>query len=218
MRYLGAIALLLVLTATARAAEPSGEQAKAHVRKATAAYNLGKYTEAAKEYEAAYELTLDANMLFNVAQAHRLAGDREKAITAYRSFIRSAPKSEQRSLAETKLRELEQQRASLPGAAVAPVVAPAAGPTGNPTAAQTEPVRRLPDPSASDPTRDGVPTMDLGSASSPAAVPQSHFYERWPFWTAVGAVVVGGVVLGVALSSRSKDLSMPTTDFGTKGY
>ena len=45
------------------------------MRKATAAYNLGRYTEAAKEYETAYEKTLDPNMLFNVGQAWRLAGN-----------------------------------------------------------------------------------------------------------------------------------------------
>ncbi len=55
-------------------------------------------------------------MLFNIAQSYRLAGESEKAITAYRSFIRSAPKSDQRGLAEAKVRELEQQRAARPPA------------------------------------------------------------------------------------------------------
>src|ERR1700690_4301321 len=88
-----ALALLVVVPGI-RAAAPPKDVATAHVRKATAAYNLGKYADAAKEYEAAYEQTLDPNLLFNIAQAYRLAGDREKAITAYRSFIRSAPQSE----------------------------------------------------------------------------------------------------------------------------
>lgn len=107
MRSAVSVALILILVSNALAAEPASEETKAHVRKGTAAYNLGKYAESAKEYEAAYEQTLDANMLFNIAQAYRLAGERDKAITAYRSFIRSAPKSEQRGLAEAKIRELE---------------------------------------------------------------------------------------------------------------
>src|SRR5262245_42356196 len=87
LRRLTPVALLLLLASRAWAVDPvipASDEAKAHVRKATAAYNLGRYIEAAKEYEAAYEQTLDAKLLFNVAQAYRLAGDREKAITAYR--------------------------------------------------------------------------------------------------------------------------------------
>jgi tetratricopeptide (TPR) repeat protein len=216
--------LVLALTATARAAEPSNEDSRAHVRKATVAYNLGKFTEAAKEYEAAYELTVDPNMLFNIAQSYRLAGESEKAITAYRSFIRSAPKSDQRGLAEAKVRELEQQRAARPPAPVAPVPvppSPPALPAASPPLAAPPPVPvASPTAPAASAPADATPANVLVStpAPEPAPAPESHFYTRWPFWTAVGVVVAGGVALGVVLASRGDGLSMPPTDFGTKRF
>jgi hypothetical protein len=44
------------------------------------------------------------------------------------------------------------------------------------------------------------------------------FYTRWPFWTAVGAVVAAGVVTGIILGYGKGDLSMPPTDYGVKRY
>jgi tetratricopeptide (TPR) repeat protein len=217
MRYLSALALVLVLTASARAAEPSSEEAKAHFHKATVAYNLGKYAEAVKEFEAAYALTLDANMLFNIAQSYRMAGEIDKALTTYRSFIRSAPKSEQRGLAEAKIRELEQQRASVPP----PTVAPAPpGPAPAPVLVSAAAPVQQPDMSgAGKASENALPNVLVTApAPTPEPAPAPPFYKRWPFWTAVGVVVAGGVVLGVVLASRKSDLGMPETDFGTKGY
>ncbi len=104
MRHLASFTLMFFLSANVWAANPPNEEVKAQVRKATGEYNLGQYVEAARDYEAAYLQTLDPNLLFNVAQSFRLAGDTDKAITAYRSYLRSNPRGEQRALAEGKLR------------------------------------------------------------------------------------------------------------------
>ena len=73
VRRLTFVVWVLALASSARAAEPgNNEEARVHVRQATAAYNLGLYLEAANEYEAAYRQTLDANLLFNIGQAYRL--------------------------------------------------------------------------------------------------------------------------------------------------
>ena len=199
----------------AEAADQGKEQAKVHVRKATAAYNLGKYADAAKEYEAAYEQTLDPNLLFNVGQAYRLAGDRDKAIMAYRSFIRSAPDSERRALAETKIHELEQQR---------PTAAPAAGPpAGAPSPASAPPVATPPPPTPIEPPPLPPSTGPAaGGLGAPLVAPEpaqpSPFYKRWPFWTGVGVVVAGGVVLGVVLSRHGNDVTLPGSTYGTKEF
>lgn len=199
------LAVLLVFTTNALAAEPPSEEAKAHIRKATAAYNLGKYAEAAQEYETAYVQTLDANMLFNIGQSYRMAGDREKALTAYRSFIRSAPESEQRSLAEAKIRELQQQRGS--GTPTPPVPAV-------PLDQQTDPGRS----NAGSASRPENVLVSAPVPASPEPASASPFYKHWLFWTAVGAAVAGGVVLAIVLSRPGDDLRMPPTDFGTKEY
>lgn len=215
MRGVAAFTLLFLFSTTV-AAQPPGDEAKARVRKATAEYNLGQYLEAAKDYEAVYLQTLDANLLFNVAQAYRLAGETEKAITAYRSYLRSNPPAGQRSLAESKLRELEEKRVAPAGPALPapPAAAVAPAPTSAPVA---------PPPAAIPPTAAAVvaPAPDTNVLVSPPPSeppPSGAFYTRWPFWVAAGAVVAGGVVAAVLLSNRGDDLKMPSSTLGTKEF
>ncbi len=204
--WLASLVLLLVLTSRAGAADPGTEEAKAIVRKATADYNLGRYLEAAKEYEAAYEKTLDAKLLFNVAQAYRLGGDREKAITTYRSFIRSDPKSELRGLAETKLRELEHQQPSTsPAQTVAPIPPPVAA---APTAAVATSPPALPDPigstSAPGPAPGASPpsaTATLVAPAAPAGIGRGVVVGA----VLTGTLAVGAVVTGVLYTGKLND-------------
>lgn len=220
--------LSLLMVPGVRAAEQPSGVATAHVRKATAAYNLGKYPEAAKEYEAAYEQTLDANLLFNIGQAYRLAGERDKAITAYRSFIRSAPESEQRQLAESKIRELERQHsAPPPGSAPVPAAEPASAalapvPTPEPPVAApgaappTETPSPAPVPTPA-PSTTETPSNLVAAPVAPEAPPPTPFYKGWPFWTAVGAVVAGAVVLTIVLTRPSNNVNM-NAKFGTQEF
>jgi hypothetical protein len=212
-----------------RAAEQPSGVATAHVRKATAAYNLGKYPEAAKEYEAAYEQTLDANLLFNIGQAYRLAGERDKAVTAYRSFIRSAPESEQRQLAESKIREIDRQRSAAPAPAPAPVPAAVPAPVPAPVAPAAELSAAAPvaAPPTATPSPAPVPTPASPTTETPSNLvaapvvpeppPPTPFYKGWPFWTAVGAVVVGAVVLTIVLTRPSNNVNM-NAKFGTQEF
>lgn len=214
---------MVLLVAFARpvlAAEAEVEQARTHVRKATAAYNLGRYTEAAQEYEAAYERSLDPNMLFNIGQAWRLAGERQKALTAYRSYLRNVTKGEHRSMAEAKIKELEEQAAAQPAPMVrpvetAPATAPpaaAALPSAAPLAADRAPASLLQPPGEATVSSQNTPPA---GASDSATRP---FYVRWPFWTGVGVLVAAGVVAGILLTSKKDDLSMPPTTYGVKHY
>lgn len=228
VRSLIVVFLSLLMVPGVRAAEQPSDVATAHVRKATAAYNLGKYDDAAKEYEAAYEQTLDPNLLFNLGQTCRLAGNREKALTAYRSFIRSAPDSPQRPLAESKIRELERQR-SAPPPAPAPMpaaepAAPAAVPAATPALPAAAPVvlpstetPSLPSAPAPAPSATEAPGGLVAAPIAPEPAPSPPFYKGWPFWTAVGAVVAGAVVLTVVLTRPSNNLNM-NTKFGTQGF
>jgi hypothetical protein len=218
--------VLLVMVPGAQAADQPKDLAAIHVRKATAAYNLGKFAEAAKEYEAAYEQTLDPNLLFNIGQAYRLAGDRDKAIMAYRSFIRSGPQSEQRHLAESKIRELERQRSMAPAPTVPPepaasAAAPVATPAPTAAAPVVPPSTGTPSPAsaaAATPSTTQAAGVLVAAPTAPEPAQPAAFYKRWPFWTAVGAVVVGGVVLGIVLSRHAKDVTLPGSTYGTQEF
>jgi tetratricopeptide (TPR) repeat protein len=232
VRSLIVVFLSLLMVPGVRAAEQPSDVATAHVRKATAAYNLGKYTDAAKEYEAAYEQTLDANLLFNIGQAYRLAGERDRAIVAYRSFIRSAPDSEQRQLAESKIREIERQRSAPPPApapepavqaAPAPSPPPAVvAPAATPELPAAAPVAALPAPSPAPVPTPAPPTTEsprklIAASVAPEPSPPTPFYKGWPFWTAVGAVVAGAVVLTIVLTRPSNSVNM-NAKFGTQEF
>lgn len=70
-----------------------GDEARVARTKATVALNLGRYDEAAANFEEAYTLTQDPLLLFSLGQAYRLAGKPDKALAAFNSFLRSAGSS-----------------------------------------------------------------------------------------------------------------------------
>ena len=83
---------LLALAVSGRpaiAAEPSA--ARRAYDEATAAFGLGHYQEAAEKYETAFSLRPDPALLYNAAQAYRLAGNRPRALELYRNYLRLYP-------------------------------------------------------------------------------------------------------------------------------
>ena len=81
--------------------------AKAHFARGTSYYNLGHYSEALTEYEAAYLAVQDPAFLFNIAQCHRRMGKDKEAIGAYRSYLRVAPAAPNRPEVQKRIAELE---------------------------------------------------------------------------------------------------------------
>src|SRR5262245_26397502 len=85
MRLLS-LALSLALCGAARADSP--EEARAHYDKGTAAFALGRFDVAATEYEKAFEMKPDPALLYNAAQAHRLAGNKPRSLLLYQNYLR----------------------------------------------------------------------------------------------------------------------------------
>lgn len=74
------------------------------------AYNLGRYDEAAAAYENSYRAVQDPTLLFNIGQSYRLAGKRDRALAAYKGFLRTAPNPHpNRELVSTRVAEIERQ-------------------------------------------------------------------------------------------------------------
>jgi hypothetical protein len=101
-----ATALALAIPARAQDANTEKNEAKEHYLKGTKHFNLGRFDDAIKEYELAYEAKDDPVLLYNIAQAHRLAGHHEKAYFYYRSYLQAAPKSPIRDEVNAKIEEL----------------------------------------------------------------------------------------------------------------
>src|SRR5206468_1367892 len=85
----------------------SSADAREHYRRGTNAFNLGHYLDAVKEYEAAYQSKEDPALLFNIAQAYRLAGENDSAVRVYKSFLHQVPDSPQRPEVEKRIAELQ---------------------------------------------------------------------------------------------------------------
>jgi tetratricopeptide (TPR) repeat protein len=79
---------------------------KSHYQRASRDYDLGKFDEAIDEYQVIYEIDGDPVMLYNLAQAYRLAEQPEKAIQFYRRYLLRAPEARNREAVEQKIEAL----------------------------------------------------------------------------------------------------------------
>jgi hypothetical protein len=203
-----ALAVLVALVRPASAADDEAAQAAAHARKASAAIDLGNYAEAAKEYEAAYMAKPDAQTLLSVGQAWQQAGERQKALTAFRSCLRMTATGEQHAVCQARARELEPASQPAP-AAWAPAPVP---PPPNPAPA----VAAVPAPGPSAWHPEPGPAVVVCPPAETRVVESSH--SSWPAWTVFGAIVITGMVLGFVYLNQNTDLTMPNTTFGTKQF
>src|SRR5262245_53593139 len=97
-----AAAVLVILVQVGRAEAGPTEDARAYADKATAAFALAHYATAAENFEKAFELRSDPALLYNAAQAHRLAGNKERALILYRNYLRIYAKKEKRGEVEAR--------------------------------------------------------------------------------------------------------------------
>jgi tetratricopeptide (TPR) repeat protein len=108
-RIIASLAAFLLLgpVVAGRAAADNVDEARAYVEKATAAYALNKYAAAAENFEKAFELKPDPALLYNAAQSYRLAGNKERALALYESYLRVYPKEKKRSEIEAHIKQLK---------------------------------------------------------------------------------------------------------------
>jgi tetratricopeptide (TPR) repeat protein len=204
------------------ASDPRTEKAREHYLQGDAFYKLDRYANALQEYEQAYLAKPDPSFLYNIAQCHRLMGDKAEAIKFYRRYLKDAPTASNREVAEKHIKDLAAARAApaTPPAAApagAPIPPPAsAAPMPAPVVAAAMPAPRPAAPPATNLALAAPPPApsDAPSGGTLAAAPQGSrqdenqpIYTKWWFWTGVGVVVVGGLLL--ALSANKSDPSCP---------
>jgi tetratricopeptide (TPR) repeat protein len=86
--------------------------ARAHYERGRAHHERHEYEQAIREYLLAYELQPSAGLLFNIAQAYLLAGDRDKALENYRAYLREEPEGEVADLARQRIEVIEAELAA----------------------------------------------------------------------------------------------------------
>jgi tetratricopeptide (TPR) repeat protein len=221
MRALVAVAglVLAVSLPVGRADASNSAEARVYLDKATAAFALNRYADAAENFEKAFELKPDPAVLYNAAQAHRLAGNKERALALYQSYLRTYGKKEKRAEIEARIDELKQAIehdkkvanspptntepvSSLPADATPPA-AKAAAATPAAAAPVTSPDLSAPAPTASAPA---------ALVTSPGSAPnddRSLMQKPW-FWAAVGGGVAAVVVTVLLLSAGGSKDPMPS--------
>jgi tetratricopeptide (TPR) repeat protein len=198
---LTALAIFLVVGRAASAEtkeDRDREVAREATRQATAAFNLGQYDEAATLYEKAYKLVSDPILLYDLGQTYRLANKLDKALVAYRSYLRTAPEdAPTRPKVEQWVSELEwtstlqskhevQKTEPLP-----PVVLP--------------PAPATPAPAASAPAAPSTSARtDLVAQVSSQEPPSPASWKKWAPWAGVGVTAALGIATIVEwLSAKS---------------
>ena len=153
----------------ARGQDAATEEAREHFRKGQQFFDVGRWDEAADEFEKAYAIRSDPTFLFNMAQACRRKGDAKRALDLYKNYLIKAPKSPQRAEIEERIRALQKQVDGAESAAKATAPAP---PPGNVSPVAPPPAAAAPAPTpAPIPAAAPAPILAPTPFAAPAPAP-----------------------------------------------
>jgi tetratricopeptide (TPR) repeat protein len=170
-------------TAAGEAApSPDDEVARGLFQAGKAAYQAGKYADALSFFEQAHARSGRPELLFNIGQAAERVRQDQKALEMFRAYLTQVPNAPNRVEVEARIKQLEQWVAQQNNEA-APVAPIAVAPTPAETAEQAP----------ASPQND--PAYTEGDSAEGAPVT-----EKWWFWTGIGAVVVGGTAVALAVA------------------
>ena len=152
---------LVALTATAWAQD--FEAAGRHFSAAQEAFGAKHFKTAAGEFEAAYAITKDPVLLYNVAESYEKAGDGRKAVGNYKEYLKQQPAAQDKAEVQKRIKAIEAKGYKLASQSAPGDNPPASAPTTAPTPPPPPPRPATPPP-ATPPTATPSPT-----ATPPAA-------------------------------------------------
>jgi hypothetical protein len=154
-------AVCSVLASPTVAGESEKAVARAHYETATRLYEIREYTDALKEYKAAYVAKPDPAFLFNIGQCYRKMDKNAEALNFFQQFLKKVPADDpNRAAVEARIRNIE---AGL-NSAYDPFDKSGDGPTQE-VARQVQPSATL-DPSSAT-KREGLPEPTLPAQPVP---------------------------------------------------
>ena len=186
---IGAVLVALLVAGPVAAATPEAERtARAHFQAGEAKFKAGAFDEALAEYQAGYDVLPLPGFLINVAQCQRRLGDLKTARATYQKFVLVAPDSPLIPQVRSMMAEID-----------ALLEKEQAKPPAETATEEAKPKADAPPPAATPPAEAPAPVLVAAApAPAPAPAPTGH---RWWLWGALGAVVVGGAITAVALST-----------------
>jgi hypothetical protein len=104
-----ALALVLLLAASARADPTDDEAARNHFLSGTSYYDEARYEDALREFNEALRLSKRPALLFNIAACHERMSRWTEAIAALKAYLGSVPNVEDRSSIERRIATFEEK-------------------------------------------------------------------------------------------------------------
>jgi outer membrane biosynthesis protein TonB len=156
------------------------EAAGKHFSAAQDAFGKKHYKVAAGEFEAAYAITKDPVLLFNIGESWERAGDGKKAVQSYTDYLAKNPEAQDKAEVDKRIKTIEAKHGKLidqsaPDDAPATVFSPGTGTPAPPVQATPPPVPQNAAPSAADqaqPTPAPAPSPSPSSAATPERAEQ----------------------------------------------
>ena len=211
--FAGAVLISGVLPTEARAADSTSEEARKHFQIGQDFFDVGRWDEAAAEFERAYALRKDPTLLYNMAQAYRRKGDAKRAIDLYKNYLMKKPDSPQRADVEERIRTLQQQldadAARMNNASATPIANPAVQPTVE-SAPELAPAVQPPSyqPPPYQPPPSPPAPLSMIQTPAPAPVPSAHPGRGLRIaGVTLGAIAVVSVGAGAIFGWRARSLS-----------
>jgi tetratricopeptide (TPR) repeat protein len=82
-----------------------------HFDSAQEAFSAGKFELAAREYQAAFDITKESTLLASIGESWQRAGNTAKALTAYKAYLQAAPQAPDRAAIEERVKAIESAQA-----------------------------------------------------------------------------------------------------------
>src|SRR5262249_9168885 len=96
---------LVALTATAFAQD--FEAAGKHFSAAQEAFGARHFKTAATEFQAAYQITKDPVLLYNVGESWEKAGDGHQAVANYKAYLKEQPAAQDKAEVQRRIKAFE---------------------------------------------------------------------------------------------------------------
>jgi tetratricopeptide (TPR) repeat protein len=194
-------ALSLILLVAWSSAARADKDVRQLFTDANAAFAVGEFNNAAELYQQAYKLKQDPALLYDAAQAYRLAGNSERALVLYKNYLMFHPHQKNADEVRAQIEKLKEALAAQEQAKTAPPISTVAPNGGSESAEPPRPAETSAQTSA--PTQEAAPAPAVAVVSTTPADRKTPVYKKWWLWTAVGAVVVAAVVVGVVVGTSS---------------
>jgi len=191
-----AFGTVLSLAVPAEAASKHTDKREIEARQAFAA---GRYQQALDLYAELYADKVHPTYLRNIGRCYQNLRQPEKAINAFRDYLRQA-----KGLATTERQEVEGYIAEMEALAKEQAAPPA------PVAVVAPPPALPPVPPVAHDQPAGAGTVELAQPARDEAPPPTPYYKKAWFWSVVGVAVVGGVLGGLYAGGVFKS-SVPCT-------